>query len=107
MALMNPQVVAVTGLTPAYTTPTASDTISPDLNLFLHVKTTSNADNVTLVDASRTAAGAASANFLIALGTSTERFIGPLDPDLTNPATGFITVTHSSVTGVTAALLRI
>jgi hypothetical protein len=82
VALMSPQVVSVAGLTPAYTTPTVSDTIIPGTNLFLHVKTTSNADTVTLVDASRTPAGAASANLTVALGTSTERLIGPLDADL-------------------------
>jgi hypothetical protein len=107
MALMSPQVVSVAGLTPVYTTPTASDTIAVDVNLWLHVKTTTNADTVTLVDASRTPAGAASANLTVALGTSTERLIGPLDSDLASGATGLITVTHSSVTGVTAALFRI
>jgi hypothetical protein len=106
MALMAVQVISVAGLTPAYATPTASDTISPDVNLFLHVKTTTNADTVTLVDASRTPAGAASANLTVALGTSTERMIGPLDPDLASQSTGLITVTHSSTTGVTAALFR-
>lgn len=107
MALMSAQVVSVAGLTPAYATPTASDTITPDVNLFLHVKTTTNADTVTLVDASRTPAGAASANLTVALGTSTERFIGPLDSDLASTSTGLITVTHSTTTGVTAALFRI
>lgn len=107
MALMTTQVVAIAGTTPSYATPTVSDTINPDINLFLHVKTTTNGDTVTLVDPSRTPAGAASANLTVVLGTSTERFIGPLDPDLTNPATGLITVTHSVTTGVTAALFRI
>jgi hypothetical protein len=107
MALMTTQVISVAGLTPAYSTPNASDTINPDINLFLHVKTTTNADTVTLVDASRTPAGAASANLTVALGTATERMIGPLDSDLTSTATGLITVTHSATTGVTAALLRI
>ena len=107
MAQMVTQVINVNGLTPVYSTPTVSDTVNPDVNLFLHVKTTTNADTVTLVDASRTPAGAASANISIALGTATERMIGPLDPDLTNTATGLISVTHSNITGVTAALLRI
>jgi hypothetical protein len=107
MAVMSPQVVSVAGLTPVYSTPTVSDTVAVDVNLWLHVKTTTNADTVTLVDASRTPAGAASANLTVALGTSTERLIGPLDPDLASGATGFITVTHSNVTGVTAALFRI
>lgn len=106
MALMTAQVMSVTGLTPAYATPTVSDTITPDSNLYLHVKTTSNADTVTLVDASRTPAGAASANLAIVIGTTSERFIGPLDADLASTSTGLITVTHSSITGVTAALLR-
>jgi hypothetical protein len=107
MALMSPQVVSIAGLTPAYTTPTASDTVVPGTNLWLHVKTTTNADTVTLVDASRTPAGAASANLSVALGTSTERLIGPLDSDLASTSTGLITVTHSTVTGVTAALFTI
>jgi hypothetical protein len=107
VALMSPQVVSVAGLTPAYTTPTTSDTITPGTNLWLHVKTTTNADTVTLVDASRTPAGAASANLAVAIGTSSERLIGPLDVDLQNTATGLITVTHSNVTGVTAALFTI
>jgi hypothetical protein len=106
MALMTAQVISVAGLTPSYAAPTASDTITPDQNLYLHVKTTTNADTVTLVDASRTPAGAASANLTVSIGTSSERFIGPLDADLANTTTGLITVTHSNVTGVTAALLR-
>jgi hypothetical protein len=107
VALMAPQVVSVAGLTPAYTTPTTSDTVTPGTNLWLHVRTTTNADTVTLVDASRTPAGAASANLTVAIGTSSERLIGPLDVDLQNTATGLITVTHSNVTGVTAALFTI
>jgi hypothetical protein len=107
VALMSPQVVSVAGLTPAYTTPTVSDTVTPGTNLWLHVKTTTNADTVTLVDASRTPAGAASANLTVAIGTSTERLIGPLDVDLQNTSTGLITVTHSTTTGVTAALFTI
>jgi hypothetical protein len=88
VALMSPQVVSVAGLTPAYTTPTVSDTITPGTNLWLHVKTTSERRHR---DPGRRVEDPGGRGVGEPHGRARhldERLIGPLDSDLANTSTG-------------------
>jgi hypothetical protein len=105
MALLAAQAPNITGSAMTYSAVSASDTVAPGNNVYLHVKTTTNADNVTVV-VPGSAYGQARPDIVVALGTSADRHIGPLVADLADPTTGFVTVTHSSTTGVTAAALQ-
>jgi hypothetical protein len=111
MALLAPQAVSQTGLTPVYTAVNSSDTFVGGDNIFLHVKVGGTASTVTIASPTTTfcALGASGTAHQISVGplTSTERMIGPMTPGRFNdPSTGVATVSYSAVTGVTAALLQ-
>jgi hypothetical protein len=107
MALLTAQAIVTAGLAASYGAANASDTITPDTGLVLHVKNTGgSADTVTVVDAGTTPGGSTASSPTVSVPATTgDRFI-PINPAFVNPATGLITVTHSSTTGVTCALLR-
>lgn len=109
MALLTPQQVGITGLAPVYSAPTASDTITPDDRVFLHVKNTNaGADTATVVVPGSTY-GQANPDVAVNVPATTgDRMIGPMVAALADPSTGLITVTHSNTgAGVTCALLRV
>lgn len=108
MTLITKQQVVFTGLTPVYTTVTASDTFAADDDLFLHVKNAGGSpSNVQLQDASFTAGGSAALNVNVSVPATTgDKMIGPIPNVFANTTTGLITVTYSFTTSVTAALLR-
>lgn len=108
MAIGSQQQIVSTGLTPVYGTAAASQTITADDGLFLHVKN-SAAENtvVTITDPGYTPAGSAATNPTITvLSTSGDKMI-PLSKAFASASTGLITVGFSYLTSVTAALLRL
>ena len=109
MALLTAQQIAKTGLAPAYSAVNASDTVTPQANLFLHVKNANASPcTVTLVDASKTPAGSAATNPTVSVPATTgDRMIGPLPEVMADVSTGLITVQYSVTASVTAALLRL
>jgi hypothetical protein len=108
MALAGVQVIAVTGLAPAYATPLTTETVTPQANLFLHVKNASGSPiNVTITDASFTPAGSVATNPVIAVPATTGDRMILIPPNAVNPATGLVTLTFSAVTSVTGALVRL
>lgn len=104
MALVVPQVPNITGTAITYSTPTTSETFVPGNNVYYHVKTGGTAITTTVV-VPGSVYGQARPDVAISIGTSTDRIIGPLVPDLADPATGLVTITHSVTTSVTAAAL--
>lgn len=104
MALVIPQVPNIQGSAITYATPTTSETIVPGNNVYYHVKTVGTAITTTVVVPGSTY-GQANPDVAIAIGTNTDRLIGPLVPALADPATGLVTITHSATTAVTAAAL--
>lgn len=106
MTLLTPQQVAITGTAPTYAAVTSSDTFNHDSRAFLHVKNGSGSSiNVTVVSPG-TLRGQNYNPPVVAVPAGTDRFIGPFDIGLQDPTTGVITVTYSSITSVTAALIR-
>jgi hypothetical protein len=108
VALLAPQQVTILGIAPSYAAVTASDTVYPDDNVFLHVKnTTGTQDNCTVVTPG-SIFGQAIPDVVVAVPITTgDKMIGPLNSQLADPTTGLITITHSQVAaGVTCALIR-
>lgn len=105
MALMTPQVISSV-ITPAFTTPTVSDTIQSDEGLLLFVKIGVTATTVQIVPfGNQEYSGVARSNLTTGSITSTER-IFYIPKSIANPTTGLVTVTYSQVTNVTAALFK-
>lgn len=107
MALLTTQQVGITGTTPVYGAVAASDTIVPDERSFLIVKNASGTvDNVTVViPGAQFGQNRPDVSVAVPI-TNGERWIGPFTPDMADPATGLITVTHSQTASVTCALVR-
>ena len=105
MALLVQQAPNILGSAMNYTLPNASETCPPGSNLYYHIKTGATGTTVT-VAVPGTAYGTARPDIAVVIGTNTDRIIGPLIGDLADPATGLITITSSSQTTCTAALLQ-
>ena len=111
MALLAPQAVLQSGMTPVYTAVNSSDTLVGGDNIFLHVKVGGTASTVTIASPTTTFCnlGGSGTAHQIVVGplTSTERMIGPITAGRFNdPTTGVATVSYSAITGVTAALIQ-
>jgi hypothetical protein len=104
LALLTAQTPAITGGAMTYSAVNSSDTAVPGNNVFLHVKTVGTSTNVTVV-VPGSVYGQARADVVVAVGTNTDRIIGPLVPDLADPTTGVVTISYSATTAVTSALL--
>lgn len=108
MALLNTQQITKAGITPAYTAVSASDTISADTGLVLHVKNAGGSpDTVTLVDAGTTPGGSAGTSPTVSVPATTGDKLIFIPGAFVAAATGLITVNHSSTTSVTCAVLRV
>lgn len=107
MALLTPQQVGITGATPVYGAVAASDTLVPDERSFLIVKNTSGTADTCTVVIPGVEYGQNRPDVTLAVPiTNGERWIGPFTPDMADPATGLVTVTHSQTASVTCALVR-
>jgi hypothetical protein len=106
MALLSAQAPNITGAAMTYTAVNSTDTATPGNNVYLHVKTGGTGTTVTVVVPGSQYGQARPDVSTGAIGTSTDRIIGPLVPDLADPATGLVTIQYSSTATVTAALLQ-
>jgi hypothetical protein len=108
MALLSVQQVSITGTTPSYGAVAASDTLVPDARAFLIVKNAGGTVDNAVVVVPGTTYGQANPDVSVAVPITTgERWIGPMTPELADPATGLITITHSFTTSVTCAYVRV
>lgn len=106
MALLTAQSIAGVSLTPSYAAVSASDTIAPTEDMFLHVKNAGGSpDNVTIVIPGNDQFGSAIPDPVIAVPATTGDRMIVITPAMADPATGLVTVTHSFTTSVTCALL--
>lgn len=86
------------------------DTFRPSDRSFLVVRTTSNAITVTIAVPGTLAYDSATnaPDLAISIGTSSERWIGPLTPAyFADPSTGIGSITYSGVTGVTVGVYSV
>jgi hypothetical protein len=109
MALLSTQTIVRTGLTPAYTAVSASDTFAPAVGAFLHVKNAGGSpDSCVIQVLGSDPPGFVIADNTVSVTNAQERMIGPLSPQFfADPTTGLGTVTHSFTTSVTCALFNL
>lgn len=108
MALLVPQQIGYSGTLPTLSAATTSDTVAPDDRVMLWYKSTQGTTEVITVVVPGSLFGVARADITVTIAATTgEEMIGPMVPDLADPATGLITVTIADVTGITVAAVRI
>jgi hypothetical protein len=109
VTLLATQSIVRTGLTPAYTAVTASDTFLPDANTFLHVKNAgASPDTCVCVVAAGDPPGLVISDNSVSVTNAQERMIGPLPAQFfADPTTGLCTVTHSFTTSVTSGVFKL
>jgi hypothetical protein len=106
MALMSPQAVSSV-ITPSFTAPTTSDTITYQAGQWLHVIVGATSTTITVVvPGNQEYSGVAKTDNVVTSVTNTQRIFA-LPLEAVDPATGLITVTYSQVTNVTAGLFKI
>jgi hypothetical protein len=107
MALLALQQSKITGTTVAYAAASAGgDTFQYSGDTALRVKNGSGASiTVTVVTPGNTQFGQPQPDIPIPVAAGAEVVIGPLTMDLVDSATGLISVTYSSATSVTVALV--
>lgn len=106
MALLTAQQIVITGTTPSYAAVSASDTITPAGVQFLHVKNAGGSPDNCVVVIPGTLYGQAIADVTVSVPATTGDRMILLPPEVADPASGLITVTHSFTTSVTQGLFR-
>ncbi|MCX5137578.1 hypothetical protein OOK06_36535 [Streptomyces sp. NBC_00340] len=110
MALLAPQVVALSGLTPTYTAAAASTTVTCGERSFLHVKNAAGSSMTVTITATGKIRGQGVADLVVTVPATTgDKMIGPLTPDLFASAADGVSaaITYSSTTSVTVANITI
>jgi hypothetical protein len=105
MALLARQTAKVTGTVITFASASGGgDTVAPDPFGVLHVRNASGGTlTVTVVVPGNTQFGQAQPDVAVAVAAGASVAIGPLSPDLADPATGLINITYSGVTSLTVA----
>jgi hypothetical protein len=109
MTLLSVQNIVRSGVTPAYTAVTASDTFTPDLNTFIHVKNAGGSpDTCVIAVLQGDPPGLTISDNSVSVTNAQERMIGPLPAQFfADPTTGLATVTHSFTTSVTSGVFKL
>ena len=108
MALLSPQQIAITGLTVTLSAAGASDTAAPNDRAFWRVKNASGSAITATVVVPGSRFGQANPDVAVNVPATTgDVLIGPLTADLADSATGLITLTTSSQTSVTSAVVKV
>lgn len=107
MALLAAQQIPVTGLAPTYGAVAASDTVTPQGIQILHVKNAGGSADTCVVVIPGTLYGQPITDVSVTVPATTGDRLILLTPDMQDPTTGLITVTHSFTTSVTCALFRL
>jgi FlaG/FlaF family flagellin (archaellin) len=109
VTLLATQNISRTGLTPAYTAVTGSDTFVPDAQTMIHVKNAGGSpDSCVISVLSGDPPGLVISDVTVSVTNAQERMIGPLPPNFfADPTTGLGTVTHSFTTSVTSGVFKL
>ena len=109
MTLLANQNINRTGLTPAYTAVTASDTFPPGAQVFLHVKNAGGSpDSCVIAVLAGDPPGLTISDITVSVTNAQERMIGPLPSQFfADPVTGLATVTHGFTTSVTSGVFTL
>ena len=110
MALLTTHEIGHSGTLPTLSAVSASDTFVPDDRTFLWVKNTNAATrDITIATVKTGVGGLAVADVTVTIGATTgEEMIGPYPySQFADASTGLATVTYTSATNVTAAVVRV
>src|SRR5215831_4211585 len=104
MAALSTQSISRAGVTPSYAAVSASDTFTPGVNTFIHVKNAgASPDTVAIQVLQGDPPGLTIADVSVSVTNAQERMIGPLPGNFfADPTLGTGVVTHSFTTSVTA-----
>jgi hypothetical protein len=105
VALLTVQSIAGVSITPTYSAVSASDTVVPLEDMFYVVKNAGgSSDTVTIVIPGNDQFGSAIPDPSVSVPATTgERWL-LITPQMADPATGLVTITHSFTTSVTAGV---
>lgn len=109
MADLIAQEIDLDGLAAAYSAASVGgDTLTPNIDVFLHVKNGGGSSiNVTVVTPNLAAGGLAIADSVTAIPAASDRFIGPFPAKhFARSSDGKADITYSAVTSVTVAVLK-
>lgn len=106
MAALTTQYILATGTAVTYGAVSASDTLTPGANVFLHVKNAGGSpDTVTIAAVGNEPWGVAKPSLTVSVPATTgDRMIGPIKAEWF-AVNGTVTVTHSFTTSVTCAVV--
>jgi len=105
---MNHQQIVRTGLEQTYAAAHADgNKFSNDGRMFLHVKNGAGAPITVTIQTPGQVDGLAIADQVVTVTNGEERMIGPFPPNIYNQDDRMVYVDYSSVTSVTAAVLRL
>jgi hypothetical protein len=109
VTLLTTQSISRTGVTPAYTAVTASDTFTPGAQTFIHVKNGGGSPDTCVVQVlSGDPPGLTISDNSVSVTNAQERMIGPFPSQFfADPTTGLATVTHSFTTSVTSGVFNL
>lgn len=109
MAALATQSIRRSGLAPTYAAAAGGgDTMTPGATAFLHIKTAGTGTTVTITPVAIPGQDLVITPLAVVLGSTAERMIGPIRPDLfANATTGQAAITYTSVTTVTVAAIEI
>jgi hypothetical protein len=107
MALLAYKQVKITGDDITLDPVTGSDTVAPSERGFYEVNNGSGVSVTVTVVVPGSQYGQARPDVAVTVPAGARRKIGPLVPDLADPATGLITITHAPTASVTGAAVAV
>lgn len=97
-----------TGLTPSFSAANSDGSyVANDGKVFIEVKNSDTSDHTVTIATPNQVDGLAIADLTVTVPASGDKMIGPFPPSVYNNSSGYITVTYSSVTGMTVAAFRL
>lgn len=107
MSLRSLQAVQITGAAQTFAAAEASDTFVPNDRAFWEVVNASAGAVTVTVVVPGTLYGQAKPDVAVSVAAGARAKIGPLVPDLADPGTGVVTITHSATASVTGAYIYV
>lgn len=108
MAVLPTQAISRSGLAPSYSAVSGGgDKVHPGQHTVLHLKNGNAAACVVTLVTPGTAEGLAIADLTVSVPAGADKFIGPLPANLFRGADGYVAVSYSVTSSVTAAVLSV
>jgi hypothetical protein len=107
LATLTVQNSSIAGLVPTYGAVSASDVFANDGRTFVYVKNAGGSPDTVSIDSLVPCNQGVDHNGGGSVTNGTERVFGPFDTTRFNDTNGQVTITHSFVTSVTCAVVRL